>query len=146
MSVKLSQLKQEEIKAIIKVGQEEIKIINPTNEVKSQIIEFMKQSQEEGTEPDMAKIFLFLLTSLTNIEIDMAEVVDVIASPNKHMIEVIGYLNEIIQDIVYEMLLEQQMSLSMLEKTLMGKDLNDKVEKINSMVKEIEGNTNKILS
>ena len=44
------------------------------------------------------------------------------------------------------MLLEQKMSLSMIEKTMMGKEITEKVEKINSMVKEVEGNTNKILS
>ena len=146
MSVKLSQLKQEEIRGTVKVGRNKIKVFNPTNEVKKQIIEFIRQSQEDNSEIEADKLFSYLLSTLTNIEMDITEVVDVIASPSKHMVEVIGYLNDIIQDIIYEMLLEQKMSLSMVEKTMMGKEITEKVEKINSMIKEVEGNTNKILS
>lgn len=146
MSVKLSQLKQEELRGTVKVGRNKIKVFNPTNEVKKQIIEFIRQSQEDNSEIEADKLFSYLLSTLTNIEMDITEVVDVIASPSKHMVEVIGYLNDIIQDIIYEMLLEQKMSLSMVEKTMMGKEITEKVEKINSMIKEVEGNTNKILS
>ena len=146
MSIKLSKLKQNKIKAIVTVGDEEVVITNPTNEVKSQLISFIKESQEGNTDIDINKMFTLLLTTLTNIEVDVDEVEDIINSPSKPMVEIIGHLNDIIQDVVYEMLVEQQMSLSMLEKTIMGKDITNKVERINSMVKEIEGNTDKILS
>lgn len=146
MAVKLSQLKQDKIRAIVKVGDDEIKIFNPTTENKIKVLEFIKKNKEEAPELDSVEIFSLFLSMFTDIEMDLKEIVDVIASPNKIMIEVLKHLNYIVQDIIYEMLLEQQMSLSMVEKVLMGQELNDKISKINTMVKEIDVNTEKLLN
>ena len=46
MAVKLSQLKQDKIRAIVKVGDDEIKIFNPTTENKIKVLEFIKKNKE----------------------------------------------------------------------------------------------------
>lgn len=147
MSVKLSQLKQEEIKARILVstpdGEKEIIIKNPLGTLKEEIVDFVRANQGDDDKAS-SNVIAHLLTNLTNIEVDVDEIDSILDNPSVIMIEVMKHLNDIVQEIVYEIITEQTMALSMVEKTIAGKELTDKIEKINKMVEEAKQSIAKV--
>lgn len=143
MSIKLSQLKQEEIKAKILVstpeGDKEIVIRNPLGETKQEIVNYVRARKDED-DTYSTEIIMHLLNKLTNIDVDVEEIDAILDNPSTIMIEVMKHLNDIVQDIVFEIITEQTIALSMVEKSMASKELTNKIEKLNKMVEEAKTN------
>ena len=143
MSIKLSQLKQEEIKAKILVstpeGDKEIVIRNPLGETKQELVNYVRARKGED-DTYSTEIIIHLLTKLTNIDVDVEQIDAILDNPSTIMIEVMKHLNDIVQDIVFEIITEQTIALSMVEKSMASKELTNKIEKLNKMVEEAKNN------
>ena len=75
-------------------------------------------------------IMVNLLPLLTNIEIDVEDMDDIIDNPNPQLTEVFYHLGEIIQETINEMLMIQSSNLSMVSQNNIMEDIQNKVEKV----------------
>lgn len=138
MAIKLSALKKNEIRRQIvftnQEGEKEIiKVKNPDNETKIKLMEFLADRiKEDETELTInpKDIMTNLLPLLTNIEIDVEDMDEVIANPNAQLTEVFYHLGEIIQETINEMLMIQSSNLSMVSQSNIMEDIQNKVEKV----------------
>ena len=138
MAIKLSALKKNEIRRQIvftnQEGEKEIiKVKNPDNETKIKLMEFLADRiKEDETELTInpKDIMTNLLPLLTNIEIDVEDMDEVIANPNAQLTEVFYHLGEIIQETINEMLMIQSSNLSMVSQNNIMEDIQNKVEKV----------------
>ena len=138
MSVKLSSLKKNEIRRKIsytnQLGENEIIIVkNPDTESKITLMEFLaSRIKEDETELTInpRDIMVNLLPLLTNIEIDVEDMDDIIDNPNPQLTEVFYHLGEIIQETINEMLMIQSSNLSMLSQNTVMEDIQNKIEKV----------------
>lgn len=138
MSIKLSALKKNEIRRQIvftnQEGEKEIiKVKNPDNETKIKLMEFLAgRIKEDETELTInpKDIMTNLLPLLTNIEIDVEDIDEVIDNPNPQLTEVFYHLGEIIQETINEMLMIQSSNLSMVSQNNIMEDIQNKVEKV----------------
>lgn len=138
MAIKLSALKKNEIRRQIvftnQEGEKEIiKVKNPDNETKIKLMEFLADRiKEDETELTInpKDIMTNLLPLLTNIEIDVEDMDEVIDNPNPQLTEVFYHLGEIIQETINEMLMIQSSNLSMVSQSNIMEDIQNKVEKV----------------
>ena len=138
MAIKLSSLRKNEIRRRIAFtnieGEKEIITVkNPDNEEKIKLMEFLadriSENESEVTiEPK--DIMVNLLPLLTNIEIDVEDMDDIIDNPNPQLTEVFYHLGEIIQETINEMLMIQSSNLSMVSQNNIMEDIQNKVEKV----------------
>ena len=138
MSIKLSSLKKNEIRRKIsytnQLGENEIIIVkNPDTESKITLMEFLaSRIKEDETELTInpRDIMVNLLPLLTNIEIDVEDMDDIIDNPNPQLMEVFYHLGEIIQETINEMLMIQSSNLSMVSQNGVMEDIQNKIEKV----------------
>ena len=138
MSIKLSALKKNEIRRKIVFTNQEgeteiITVKNPDNESKIKLMEFLADRiKEDETELTInpKDIMVNLLPLLTNIEIDVEDMDEVIDNPNPQLTEVFYHLGEIIQETINEMLMIQSSNLSMVSQSNIMEDIQNKVEKV----------------
>ena len=138
MSIKLSSLKKNEIRRKISFTNQEgekeiITVKNPDNESKVKLMEFLaSRIKEDETELTInpRDIMVNLLPLLTNIEIDVEDMDDIIDNPNPQLTEVFYHLGEIIQETINEMLMIQSSNLSMVSQNNIMEDIQNKVEKV----------------
>ena len=138
MAIKLSALKKNEIRRQIvftnQEGEKEIiKVKNPDNETKIKLMEFLADRiKEDETELTInpKDIMTNLLPLLTNIEIDVEDMDEIIDNPNSQLTEVFYHLGEIIQETINEMLMIQSSNLSMVSQNTIMEDIQSKVNKV----------------
>lgn len=138
MAISLSSLKKREIRRKIvltnELGEKDFIIVrNPNEEEKIEIMKFVggriRENESEMTisPKDVMETFLPMLT---NVEIDVEDMEDIIANPSPQLVEVHYHIAEIIQEIINEMLMQQSSSLSLASQTGVINDIETKVEKI----------------
>lgn len=138
MSIKLSALKKNEIRRKIVFTNQEgeteiITVKNPDNESKIKLMEFLADRiKEDETELTInpKDIMVNLLPLLTNIEIDVEDMDEIIDNPNSQLTEVFYHLGEIIQETINEMLMIQSSNLSMVSQNTIMEDIQSKVNKV----------------
>lgn len=138
MSIKLSALKKNEIRRKIVFTNQEgeteiITVKNPDNESKIKLMEFLADRiKEDETELTInpKDIMVNLLPLLTNIEIDVEDMDEIIDNPNSQLTEVFYHLGEIIQETINEMLMIQSSNLSMVSQNNIMEDIQSKVNKV----------------
>lgn len=138
MAVKLSSLKKREIRRKIvfvnEMGEQEIiNVKNPNQEAKDKMVRFLSEridASESEMNIEPKDIMANFLPLLTDIEIDEADMDEVIADPSPQLIEVHYHIAEIIQEIINEMLLQQSANLSLANQHSVIQEIESKVEKI----------------
>ena len=136
MAIKLSALKKNEIRReIVFTNQEgEKQIIKVKNtESKIKLMEFLAgriNENEEELTINPKDIMVNLLPLLTNIEIDIEDMDEVIENPSSQLTEVFYHLGEIIQETINEMLMIQSSNLSMVSQNGVMEDIQNKIEKV----------------
>lgn len=138
MAIKLSALKKNEIRRKITFtnaeGEKEIILVkNPNNETKVELMEFLAnriQENEDELTIEPKDIMVNLLPLLTNIEIDVDDMDEIIDNPNPQLTEVFYHLGEIIQETINEMLMIQSSNLSMASQNGVMEDIQNKIEKV----------------
>lgn len=138
MSIKLSSLRKNEVRRKIvftnQEGEKEVIIVkNPDNESKVKLMEFLvDRIKEDETELTInpKDIMVNLLPLLTNIEIDIEDMDEIIDNPNQQLTEVFYHLGEIIQETINEMLMIQSSNLSMVSQNNIMEDIQNKVSKV----------------
>ena len=138
MAIKLSALKKNEIRREIVFTNQEgekqiIKVKNPDTESKIKLMEFLADRINENEEEltiNPKDIMVNLLPLLTNIEIDIEDMDEVIENPSSQLTEVFYHLGEIIQETINEMLMIQSSNLSMVSQNGVMEDIQNKIEKV----------------
>lgn len=138
MAIKLSALKKNEIRREIVFTNQEgekqiIKVKNPDTESKIKLMEFLAgriNENEEELTINPKDIMVNLLPLLTNIEIDIEDMDEVIENPSSQLTEVFYHLGEIIQETINEMLMIQSSNLSMVSQNGVMEDIQNKIEKV----------------
>lgn len=138
MAIKLSSLMKNEIRKKIvftnNEGEQEIILVkNPDNESKVKLMEFLLdriQENEDQLTIEPKDIMVNLLPLLTNIEIDIEDINEIVENPNPQLTEVFYHLGEIIQETINEMLMIQSSNLSMVSQNSVMEDIQNKVEKV----------------
>ena len=117
MSVKLSQLKQQDIRAIVAVeGLGNITIFNPQGAIKFKLIDFIKTKMgSKGIEINQNEVITLFMSNLTDIEIDVEDISSIVDNGSIELTKVMFYLTTIVQELTYEVLVQQNLELQMLE-------------------------------
>ena len=146
----ISDLKNKEIRATIEIENETIVIKNPIGDVKSELLMFFKSqidrtmdnaSKKKGRKRKVAdniEIFTLLLNKLTNINIDVEDIEDILAEPSYELSVVMLYLSSIMQELIFEVIATHNLELRMEQNTLLEKDTLKRVSDLENLIKEIK--------
>ena len=96
----------------------------------------MEEAENNGFSSE--SILVYLISRLTNIEVDVEDISSILENPTIVLLEILKHLNAILHEVLYEIMTEQTVALSMIEKTMMGKDLSDKMVKLNDMFEDLK--------
>ena len=138
MSVKLSQLKQQDIRAIVAVeGLGNITIFNPQGAIKFKLIDFIKTKMgSKGIEINQNEVITLFMSNLTDMEIDVEDISAIVDNGSIELTKVMFYLTTIVQELTYEVLVQQNLELQMLEKSLLADTTVQLTNNIEDIVKE----------
>lgn len=135
MSIKLSQLEQKEIRAIVPMdGLGSVTIFNPKGDVKLELVDFIKTKMgNKSIEINQDEVISLFMTKLTDLEIDVDNVSSIVDNGSIELTKIMFYLTTIVQELAYEVLSQQNLELQMIEKNLLADttiQLTDSIETI----------------
>ena len=147
--MKINDLMLRDVRAEIDFEGDLIVIKNPKGEVKQELLSFFNEqlnknmdniSKKKGRKKKIAnetEIMTLLINKLTNIEIDVEDLREVLLNPSYELNMTLLYLSSIMQELIFEALATQNLKIRMEQNTLLEKDTLSRVNDIENLVKEI---------
>lgn len=147
--MKISELEVKDIRAEISYNEETIVVKNPKGEVKRELLNFFQDQLDRNIHNNNIKkgrkkkiaseieIVKLLMEKLTNIEIDSADLDVILTNPSHELSMVMLYLSSIMQELIFETLINKNLEVRMQKNTLLEKDTLIMLEDIQTMVEEL---------
>ncbi|MGL5348268.1 MAG: hypothetical protein ACRDA3_13035 [Peptostreptococcaceae bacterium] len=138
MGVKISQLKQEDIRVVVSIdGIGDVTIYNPKGSIKEELLKFIKNKMgKKGVEINQHEVVTLFMSKLTDLEIDVEDISEVMDVGTIELTKIMFYLTTIVQELTYEILCQQNLELQMVEKTLLAYETTELTNSIEKNVEE----------
>lgn len=152
--MKISELAMKDIRARLEYEDGEIVIYNPKGDVKNELLLFFKEQldktmdnaeKKKGRKKKIASnidIFTVMLNKLTNIEVDVEDIENVLSNPSHELNMVQLYLASIMQELIFEVLSTHNLEMRMEQNTLLEKDTLYRVKELENLITEISQREN----
>lgn len=140
MGIKLSQLEQRDVRAVVSVeGLGDVTITNPKGALKVELLEFVQSKMgKQGVQIDQNEVVTKFMANLTDIEIDLEDVSNILDCGTAELTKIMFHLTSIVQELTYEILCQQNLQLQMVEKALLAADSLAVSENIETLAKSLK--------
>lgn len=140
MGIKLSQLEQRDVRAVVSVeGLGDVTITNPKGALKVELLEFVQSKMgKQGVQIDQNEVVSKFMANLTDIEIDLEDVSNILDCGTTELTKIMFHLTSIVQELTYEILCQQNLQLQMVEKALLAADSLAVSENIETLAKSLK--------
>lgn len=147
--MKLNDLMIRDVRAEIDFEGDKIVINNPKGEVKTELLSYFDNQVERNIENKHKKgkkykvdsemdIVKMLMLKLTNIEVDVNSMEEIMKNPSYELNLVMLYLSSIMQELIFEVLATKNLQVRMQKNTLLEKDTLNMLSNVEDVIKEIK--------